>query len=90
MKSNQLNTSEQPPTASASSPRDNPCLERDSTIAALEAIADDGISFPVTNPTAGLDDVRSILNGEPIRNRASPIYLAVTLLALLLAAQILP
>jgi hypothetical protein len=28
-----------------SSPRDNPCLERDSTIAALEAIADDGISY---------------------------------------------
>ena len=30
---------------SASSPRDNPCLERDSTIAALEAIADGGISY---------------------------------------------
>ena len=45
MKSSQLNTSEQPPTASASSPRDNPCLERDSPIAALEAIADDGISY---------------------------------------------
>jgi hypothetical protein len=28
-----------------SSPTDNPCLERDSTIAALEAIADDGISY---------------------------------------------
>ena len=43
MKSSQLNN-ENPP-ASASSPRDNPCLERDSTIAALEAIADDGISY---------------------------------------------
>ena len=43
MKSSQLNN-ENPP-ASASSPRDNPCLERDSTIAALEAIADSGISY---------------------------------------------
>ena len=45
MKSSQLNTTNNPPAASASSPRDNPCLERDSTIAALEAIADDGISY---------------------------------------------
>lgn len=44
MKSSPLNNENQP-TASASSPRDNPCLERDSTIAALEAIADDGISY---------------------------------------------
>lgn len=43
MKLSQLNN-ENPP-ASASSPRDNPCLERDSTIAALEAIADEGISY---------------------------------------------
>ena len=43
MKSSQLNN-ENPP-ASASSPRDNPCLERDSTIAALKVIADDGISY---------------------------------------------
>ena len=45
MKSNQPNTSEQPPAISASSPRDNPCLGSDPTIAALEAIADDGISY---------------------------------------------
>ena len=45
MKSNQLNTSEQPPTASASSPRDNPCLGSDPTIAALDVFADDGISY---------------------------------------------
>ena len=45
MKSSQLNTSDNPPAISASSPRDNPCLERDSTIAALEAIADDGVSY---------------------------------------------
>jgi hypothetical protein len=45
MKSSPLNSSEQPPAISASSPRDNPCLDRDSTIAALEAIADDGISY---------------------------------------------
>jgi hypothetical protein len=44
MKSSQLNHENQP-TASASNPRDNPCLDRDSTIAALEAIADDGISY---------------------------------------------
>ena len=44
MKSSQLNTNDNPP-ASASSPHDNPCLDRDSTIAALEAIADDGISY---------------------------------------------
>jgi len=44
MKSSQLNNENQP-IASASSSRDNPCLERDSTIAALEAIADNGISY---------------------------------------------
>ena len=44
MKSSQLNNKNQP-TASVSSPRDNPCLERDSTIAALEAVADSGISY---------------------------------------------
>ena len=42
MKSSPLNNPDSP---SASSPRDNPCLERDSTIAALEAIADNGISY---------------------------------------------
>jgi hypothetical protein len=42
MKSSQLNNSDNP---SASSPRDNPCLDRDSTIAALKVIADDGISY---------------------------------------------
>ena len=45
MKSNQLNTSEQPPAASASSPRDNPCLGNDPTIAALDVLADNGISY---------------------------------------------
>jgi len=45
MKSNQLNTSEQPPTASASSPRDNPCLGNDPTIAALDVFTDNGISY---------------------------------------------
>lgn len=53
-------------------------------------LADDGIGFPVANPTAGLDDGWTILNGEAVRDRASPVYLAITLLALLLAAQILP
>ena len=44
MKSSQLNTSDNQP-ASASSARDNPCLNRDSIIAALEVIADDGTSY---------------------------------------------
>ena len=45
MKSRQPNTSEQPPSISASNPRDNPCLGSDSTIAALDVFADDGISY---------------------------------------------
>lgn len=45
MKSSQLNSNDNPPVGSASSPRDNPCLDRDSTIAALKVIADDGISY---------------------------------------------
>jgi hypothetical protein len=45
MKSSPLNPSDNPPAISASSPRDNPCLERDSTIAALNVFADDGISY---------------------------------------------
>ena len=40
-----MNTNEPPPTESASNPRDNPCLDSDSTIAALDAFADDGISY---------------------------------------------
>jgi hypothetical protein len=44
MKSSQPNNENQP-TASASSPRDNPCLERDSAIAVLKVFADDGISY---------------------------------------------
>jgi len=42
MKSSQPNTSENP---SGSSPRDNPCFESDTQVAALDAIADDGISY---------------------------------------------
>jgi len=45
MKSNHMNTNENPPAISASNPRDNPCLGSDSTIAALDAFADDGISY---------------------------------------------
>ena len=44
MKSSQLNKENQP-TASASSPRDNPCLDRDSALAVLKVIADNGISY---------------------------------------------
>ena len=43
MKSSQLNN-ENPP-ASASSPRDNPCLGNDPTITALDVFADNGISY---------------------------------------------
>jgi hypothetical protein len=42
MKSSQTNTSENP---SGSSPRDNPCFGMDTHVAALEAVADDGISY---------------------------------------------
>jgi hypothetical protein len=45
MKSSQPNTSEQLPAISASSPRKNPCIGSDPNIAALEVIADDGISY---------------------------------------------
>ncbi|MGP8199270.1 MAG: hypothetical protein ACLQU4_07195 [Limisphaerales bacterium] len=45
MKSSQPNSNEQPPAISASNPRDNPCLGSDPNIAALEIIADDGISY---------------------------------------------
>ena len=46
----------------------------------LVVLADDGVSLPVANPTAGLNDSWTILNGEAVRNRASPVDLAVTLL----------
>ena len=42
MKSSPLNTSDNP---SVSSLRDNPCLGTDSTVAALDVLADDGISY---------------------------------------------
>lgn len=42
MKSSELNHNVNP---SASDPRDNPCLDTDSTIAALKVVADDGISY---------------------------------------------
>ena len=45
MKSSQLNTSDNPPAISASSPRDNPCLGIDPTVATLNVFADDGISY---------------------------------------------
>ncbi len=45
MKSNQLNSSEQPPATSASSPRDNPCFGHDPNAAAVAVLTDDGISY---------------------------------------------
>jgi hypothetical protein len=42
MKSNQPNTSENP---SVSNPRDNPCFDNNTQVAALDAIADEGISY---------------------------------------------
>lgn len=40
-----MNTSPNPPAASVSSSRDNPCYEIDSTVAALNVAADDGRSY---------------------------------------------
>ena len=40
-----MNTSPNPPAASASSSRDNPCYEIDSGVAALNVAADDGRSY---------------------------------------------
>jgi hypothetical protein len=45
MKSSQLNSSGNPPTAPASSPRDNPCFDTDIQTAALAAFADGGIIY---------------------------------------------
>jgi hypothetical protein len=45
MKSNHINTNENPPATSASSPRDNPCFRSDTQTAALDVFADDGISY---------------------------------------------
>ena len=45
MKPNQSNNNDQPATISVPSPQDNPCLGSDPNIAALEIIADDGISY---------------------------------------------
>ena len=45
MKSSQLNSSEQPPAISASTPRDNPCLGHDPNAAAVAVLTDDGISY---------------------------------------------
>jgi hypothetical protein len=45
MKSNQINSSEQPPATSVSESRDHPCIGSDPNIAALDIIADDGISY---------------------------------------------
>ena len=44
MKSSQLNHNDGP-TASVSSPRDNPCFDTDSTVGALNVLADDGTSY---------------------------------------------
>ena len=40
-----MNTSPNPPAASASSSRDNPCYESDARVAALNVAADDGRSY---------------------------------------------
>lgn len=53
-------------------------------------LADDGICLPVADTTSGIDDSRTLLDGLAVRDDAAPICLAITLPALLLAAQILP
>ena len=45
MRSNHINTNENPPATSASSPRDNPCFRSDAQTAALDVFADDGFSY---------------------------------------------
>ena len=45
MKSNQLNSNEQPPAISASKPRENPCLGHNPNAAAVAVLTDDGISY---------------------------------------------
>ena len=45
MKSNQINSNEQPPAISASSPRNNPCFGHDPNAAAVAVLTDDGISY---------------------------------------------
>ena len=40
-----MNTNANPPPASASSSRDNPCFELDASIAAVHVLADDGRSY---------------------------------------------
>ena len=45
MKSNHMNTNENPPATSASSPRDNPCFRSDTQTAALDVFAGDGTSY---------------------------------------------
>ena len=45
MKSSPPNSNEHPSVGSAYNPHDNPCLGRDSTIAALDVMADGGISY---------------------------------------------
>ncbi len=45
MKSSQTNTNDNPPIASASSPRDNPCLGHDANAAAVAVLTDDGINY---------------------------------------------
>ena len=75
MKSSQLNNENQP-TASASSPRDNPCLERDSTIAALEAAGfgllrwDDGSIRLVTSFDTADADIDALLAIIDLKRRA--------------------
>ena len=43
-----MNTNANPPPASASSSRDNPCFEIDASIAAVHVLADDGRSYLLT------------------------------------------
>ena len=45
MKSNPINSSEQPPAISASSPREHPCLGHDANAAAVAVLTDDGICY---------------------------------------------
>ena len=53
-------------------------------------LANDGIRFPVTYPATYFNNGGAIIDGKPVGYRAASFRFAVSLLSLLLAAQVLP
>lgn len=50
--------------------------------------ADDSIKFPVAQTSTLLNDCRSLLNGDLVRNLSPALVSTIALLALLLTAQV--